>query len=703
MRVPSYNEQMRYNTRQKGGRINGLQYSGQAAYEHSANIGKAISGLGNTLARVSDEVYATNMKINEADATKALTQYQKEFLAKQTEIQKLKGEQALNASAEFETWQQQRKQELTKDLSPVAMGMFEQKAGVTFESNRQWVSNYQAREEEVYMDSTYQAQMDMLGDTYLQNIDNPKLMSESTQQAFSEIQQFCQRKGLGQDVAKNMYKDFMSKNAMKGINLHVDNGDLGKARTLLKHSEIYLSADEQAKMKNIIKREQEILNRKASEQREAQFKNQIASIVGENFDRFGEDFTTQQFYQHVETIKDPAQRDKAIMAFEAELGYKKKVAAANYNAELDKLNDDDFRNLPPNERYEKAMKNVQPNWTDEQRNTYMKTASGVYGSSTDPSFYAETLQNIQDGNYESLDKFKDFISNNMHLLTKEDASYLTGQMKGIEDEQNKLYNNAYKTNEKILLPNKKKKEEELDAEEREENMIASFAFSMAVRDKENMLGRKMNADEINAFSIEYAKGTTKVFNRKLGVSFDKKSRFNQDEYEKKYGNFITKFGRLPAEIDRDRKFLESKGIEPTPDNLERLWNTTKVYDELEYMKIDDNIRNKHYDNKKTNNYALNGTLFERGNIDPTTSPIVVDKDGNMKAGKNITIEKNGVFYVIPTILRGKDGVAYEASPEEAELEYLMTGKHFGAFTTKVNADGYAKTFNQEQEKFYAKR
>lgn len=702
MRVPAYNEQMRYDTRQKGGRINGLQYSGQVAYENNARFGKALSGLAGTLARVSDEVYATNMKINEADATKALTQYQKEFLAKQTEIQQLKGEQALHASEDFAQWQSQRKQELTKDLSPVAMGMFEQKAGVTFESNRQWVSNYQAREEEVYMDSTYQAQMDMLGDTYLQNIDNPKLMSESTQQAFGEIQQFCNRKGLGQDVAKNMYKDFMSKNAMKGINLHVDNGDLNKARTLLKHSEIYLAADEQAKMKNIIKREQEILNRKYAEQREAQFKNQIAGIVGENFDRFGEDFAAQQFFQYANTIKDPAQRDKAVRAFEAELNYKKKAANANYNAELDKLNEDEFRNLPPNERYEKAMENVQPNWTDEQRNTYMKTASGVYGSSTDPSFYAKTLHNIQNGNYESLDKFKDFISNNMHLLTKEDATYLTGQMKGIEDEQNKIYNNAYKTNEKILLPNKGKIEE-LDADERQENMIASFAFSIAVRDKENMLGRKMNADELNAFSIEYAKGQTKVFNRKLGVPFDKKSRFNQEDYEDKYGEFITKYGMQPDEINKDRKFLESKGIEPTTDNLERLWNTTKVNDELEYMKIDDNIRNKHYDNKKTNNYALNGTLFERGNIDPTTSPIVVDKDGNMKAGKNITIEKNGVFYVIPTILRGKDGVAYEASPEEAELEYLMTGKHFGAFTTKVNADGYAKTFNQEQEKFYAKR
>lgn len=702
MRVPSYNEQMRYATSDKGGRINGVQYSGQVAFENSKRIGNALSGLGNSLARASDEVWNTNMKLNEADATKALTQYQKEYLQKQTEIQQLKGEQALHASEDFEKWQSQRKQELTKDLNPVAMGMFEQKAGVTFESNRQWVSNYQAREEEVYMDSTYQAQMDMLGDTYLQNIDNPKLMSESTQQAFGNIQEYCDRKGLGQEVAKNMWKNYMSGLVQKGVNTLIDNGELSKARTLLNYNKDYLAADEQAKMKNIIKREQEILNRKYAEQREAQFKNQIAGIVGENFDRFGEDFTTQQFYQYVETIKDPAQRDKAIRAFEAELGYKKKVAAANYNAELDKLNDDDFRNLPPNERYEKAMENVQPNWTDEQRNTYMKTASGVYGSSTDPKFYTETLHNIQNGNYESMENVQDLISNNMHRLTKEDANNLRSEMKGIEDEQNKIRNDAYKANVKILLPNKAKSGKELDADEREENMIAEYAFKSAMQDKENMLGRKMNADEINAFSIEYAKGTTKVFNRKLGVSFDKKSRFNQDEYEKKYGKFITKFGRLPAEIDRDRKFLESKGIEPTPDNLERLWNTTKVNDELEYMKIDDNIRKKHYDNKKTNNYALSGTLFERGNIDPTTSPTVI-KDGKIEVGKSITFENGGIYYVIPTILRDSNGNGYRATPEEAVNEFLKTGKHLGAFTTQVNADGYANAYHKEQEKFYTKK
>ena len=703
MRVPSYNEQMRYDTRQKGGRINGLQYSGQAAYENNARTGKAISGLGDTLMKASNTVFVTNMKLNEADATKVLTQYQKEFLAKQTEIQQLKGEQALHASEDFETWQQQRKQELTKDLNPISQGLFEQKAGVTFESNRQWVTNYQAREEETYMDGVYQAQMDTLSDTYLQNINDPKLMSESQQQAFGNIQEYCDRKGLGQEVAKNMWKNYMSGLAQKGVNTLIDNGELSKARTLLNYNKDYLSADEQAKMKNIIKREQEILNRKASEQREAQFKNQIASIVGENFDRFGENFTAQQFYQFAETIKDPAQREKAIRAFEAEMKYKRAAATADYNADLDSLNSDDFRNLPPQEREEKASSMIKNSWSNEQVDTFMKTARGVYASSTDPIAYSEVFKDIQNGNYENLEAFQNYMSNNMHLFTKEDANYLTNSVKGIENENTKLYNQAYATNEKILLPNKKKKEEEMDEGERQENMIARYAFSVAVRDKETELGRKMNADELNAFSIEYAKGYTYVRNKDGGVE---KAELKQDKdyYEKNFGELMDDYGMFPADIERDRKLLEKNGIDPNNiENYKRLRTTKDILKEFEYMRIDDNIRKKHYDNKKTNNYALNGTLFERGNIDPTERPIVINKDGSIETVYSMTSEFDGIYYVIPTILRDSNGNGYRATPEEAVQEFLKTGKHMGAFIDQINANSYAIAYHEEQEKFYTKK
>lgn len=275
MRVPSYNEQMRYDVRQKGGRLNngGMDYSGQIAFDSKRQIGRDLSGLADKLMQASDGVFNTNMRINDADATRALTQYQKEFLAKQTEIQQLKGEQALNASAEFETWQQQRTQELTKDLNPVARGMFNQKAGVTFESNRQWVTNYQQGQQKVYEDSVYQANIDTLKDTYLQNINDPKVMQECIDQMFDAKHQYYEKNGLSQEAAKIDYKNEREKWATAGIGLHIDNGQLGKARALLQHSSVYLSPDTQAQLKKKISNEQERLN--------AKWKKQVVSQEGE--------------------------------------------------------------------------------------------------------------------------------------------------------------------------------------------------------------------------------------------------------------------------------------------------------------------------------------------------------------------------------------------------------------------------------------
>lgn len=266
MRIPVYNEQLRYATRQQGGRINGIQYSGQIAHEGDKQLSRAILGLGDSLMQASDSVFNTNMKLNEADATKALTQYQREFLQKQTEIQKLKGEQALNASADFEKWQSQRTQELTKDLNPVAMGMFEQKAGVAFESNRQWVSEYQQQEEKRYEDGVFQTHLDTLKDTYLQNVNTPKIMQECKDQMFEAIHQYYLKNGMGQEVAKNAYKNTIGDWTVSGVNLLIDNEDLRKARTLLHFNRDYLSADEAAKLKKNIDSEQERLNAKFEQQ-----------------------------------------------------------------------------------------------------------------------------------------------------------------------------------------------------------------------------------------------------------------------------------------------------------------------------------------------------------------------------------------------------------------------------------------------------
>lgn len=409
MKVPAYNEQMRYATSDKGGRINGVQYSGQVAFENNARMGKALSGLGNTLARVSDEVYATNMKINEADATKALTQYQKEFLAKQTEIQQLKGEQALHASEDFETWQQQRKQELTKDLSPVAMGMFEQKAGVTFESNRQWVTNYQQGQQKVYEDSVYQANIDTLKDTYLQNINDPKVMQECIDQMFDAKHQYYEKNGLSQEAAKIDYKNEREKWATAGIGLHIDNGQLGKARALLQHNSVYLSPDTQAQLKKKISNEQERLNVKAQVQ---QFNNQVNGLVG--------------------NAKNIIQSDMQYLSKE------------QLQVNIDKMIDENAASYEAAEKARTMIKSI-INREYEKRDTEKAAfAQNLFGSGYSPEMQNTMVQQAQEDGEISKEEANCFIK----MIATQDAP--TTDWIGYSQIKTNLVNDVYKTHDEFI-------------------------------------------------------------------------------------------------------------------------------------------------------------------------------------------------------------------------------------------------------------
>lgn len=574
MRVPAYNEQMRYDTRQKGGRINGLQYSGQVAYENNARFGKALSGLAGTLARVSDEVYATNMKINEADATKALTQYQKEFLAKQTEIQQLKGEQALHASEDFAQWQSQRKQELTKDLSPVAMGMFEQKAGVTFESNRQWVSEYQQQEETRYEDGVFQAHVDTLKDTYLQNINSPKLMRESQDQVFAAIQEFCNRKGLGQEVAKNMYKNTMEGIAKSGVELLIDNSDLGKARALLQHNSVYLSPDVQANLKKRISNEQERLNAKAQVQ---QFNNQVNGLVGN-----GSEF----IFQNINNMS------KEELLLEAD-----KISKQGGSYEIQEKVYNRLKGIIDNEEEKKENRNTvfvnnllnSPNTPEENVAVIQDAASkGLILNdtannlteivlkkdvkTTDWIAYNEVQQNISNGVYANLD---DFIKKTKDIrVTYKDRQEL---QKDFENRYNPIQKKfTTDKNDALALINPKPKnptgEQQANYENKQE--IVASLFEYYKNDFVQTNGRLPNRVECNtiAFNISQELQTNGSFSQQFMTA--------ANEYAEETGR------SLSADNLRENaeNLLFSNGIPETKENLLRVMQAKDMNLEIEAIK-----------------------------------------------------------------------------------------------------------------------
>ncbi len=268
MRIPAYNENYRYLNSRGGGRLQGVNAGHNQANESLAMAGRNMQGLGNSLMQASNQVFETDDFVAKAKAENAINEMQKSFMAKQTEMEKLKGENALNVSQDFEKWRNEQIQALQKSLdgNERALAYFNMGADEKYAGQKRWVDSYQAQEQETYLDSTYQATLDTAHDDFLHNINNPELMNEAKMRGFGAIQEYVRRKGLGDDVAKQLYKDWISKNFIQGTQLFIDEGNLGRARVLLNYAKDYLSADEAAKLKKSIDNEQERLNAKAQQQ-----------------------------------------------------------------------------------------------------------------------------------------------------------------------------------------------------------------------------------------------------------------------------------------------------------------------------------------------------------------------------------------------------------------------------------------------------
>lgn len=268
MRIPVYNENYRYLNSRGGGRLQGVNAGHNQANESLAMAGRNMQGLGNSLMQASNQVFETDDFVAKAKAENAINEMQKSFMAKQTEMEKLKGENALNVSQDFEKWRNEQIQALQKSLdgNERALAYFNMGADEKYAGQKRWVDSYQAQEQETYLDSTYQATLDTAHDDFLHNINNPELMNEAKKRGFGAIQEYVKRKGLGDDVAKQLYKDWISKNFIQGTQLFIDEGNLGRARVLLNYAKDYLGADEAAKLKKNIDSEQERLNAKFEQQ-----------------------------------------------------------------------------------------------------------------------------------------------------------------------------------------------------------------------------------------------------------------------------------------------------------------------------------------------------------------------------------------------------------------------------------------------------
>lgn len=115
-----------------------------------------------------------------------------------------------------------------------------------------------------------------------------------------------------------------------------------------------------------------------------------------------------------------------------------------------------------------------------------------------------------------------------------------------------------------------------------------------------------------------------------------------------------------------------------------------MFDELNDEVIKINIQ------EYLNNSPVSGSFYGKGNIDLNNRQVLNNNDGTFSTENSSTIEIDGKYIVIPTVIDGK-----QLDIEDAIDHYMNTGEHLGMFDSLKEADTYAQLLHERQEELYA--
>lgn len=601
MRVPEYQEQFRYQGRQGTGRLHENHAGEDPSLLALERAGGAAKQAGQALLQASERVAKTKDDVSKAKATMQINELSKLFMQKKTELSQRKGENALTVSKDLATWQEEQKERAKQNLgdNEMALAYFNYQSDSVFAEQKNWGDIYQNQEKERFLDSTYQSTLDLEGDNYLNNIENAENMAIAQGKAFDAIQDYVNRKGLGQDVAKNLYKQWISKNIVSGTQMHIDNEQLGKAHSFLEKNKPMLSADVYTSLNKRIRNASEIAREKARIKQEQFQKQQVANTIAmlvdnhkkfidTNIDSVPKDNLYVFLRENINAMTDDeAIREKAFERCKKYLDEQyelkdKKIAIKAQDILASSLSTEEkmqeINNLPLD---------------DDSKNTMEKIILQKDAKTTDYNGYSLVQDNISKGMYAN---YNEFLADTAKVqMTKEDRAILTKFYQEQNNPVEKEYVENIKEAEKLFSIGTKKPENPLQAiqqQNKEQRYHGIYMFQVNKFIREN--NRNPNKTECydiakNVLQENILTGLGKEKNvnfmkelYSIGEDFEEENKKSFDyEAQLKGAEILLEQAKLPISEENILRVLKSKDKDIEIMNIktgkehERVWEQGK--------------------------------------------------------------------------------------------------------------------------------
>lgn len=203
-----------------------------------------------------------------------------------------------------------------------------------------------------------------------------------------------------------------------------------------------------------------------------------------------------------------------------------------------------------------------------------------------------------------------------------------------------------------------------------------FTLDSYKRDAISLVSKVLGAPSWSSITAP-VEGTIEAVQESTREGFDKRLLLRDSK-----GNFYTFSSTGLAPLVRQGDFVAKGQIIGVSDKSVK----EKNYSEAQVRELFKS------DKKETPKYS---SMIAVPSINLNTRVPVKNEDGSVSTEESITIEEDGVFTNIPTIINGS-----RVSEEQAIEHYHKTGEHLGRFTKLKDAEEYARFISETQARRY---